>query len=168
MSKPSMKTAIFLDATLPIGVAGNTGIHLATQYGAMRPDVAGPPVRDAAGEEHSGIPVWPNVVLAVSAKDLGVIIAQARELAAIHSDVLVLDYPEAGFTTSTDDEYRTAMQSAMPNSITYFGCLIHGPRKQVDRATKGVGTQLWGNHGQGACINDTQKGGVGPTNPELY
>lgn len=142
MSKPARKTAVLLSNSIGNGVAVNTGLHLATQFGALHPDVAGESVRDATGVVHSGLPVWPNVVLSVSAEDLRKVVHRARRLAA-DSELLVLDYPAQGFSTSTDEAYRNAVAELDEESICYYGCLLFGARQLVDKSTKSVRTSLW-------------------------
>jgi hypothetical protein len=69
--------AIILDSNLPGGVAMNTAFHLAVQLGAREPGIAGRDALDATGLPHSGLPIWPNIVLAASPDHLRAILAAA-------------------------------------------------------------------------------------------
>lgn len=143
MNEVKMQTKVFLNDQISNGQGVNTAVHMAQQAGAERPSVAGQPVRDASGQVHSGIPIWGNVVLSVSSEDLKAVVARAKELAASNPDVMVIDYPEQGFTTATDDEYRAEMAVTPAETLIYYGCLIIGPRKEVDRVSKGIRARLW-------------------------
>ena len=142
MTRPEMKTAILLSNAISAGVAANSGIHLATQLGAARQDIAGDPVSDQSGFWHSGLPVFPNVVLSVSPEKLRKAIHRAKRLAN-DDDLLILDYPEQGFTTSTDEEYRREIEAMLEDDIVFYGALIFGPRRLVDKALKGASASLW-------------------------
>ena len=142
MTRPELKTAILLSNAIPAGVAANSGIHLATQFGATRQDIAGNPVSDQSGFCHSGLPVFPNVVLSVSPEKLRKAIHRAKRLAN-DDELLILDYPEQGFTTSTDEEYRTEIESILEEDIVYYAALIFGRRRFVDKALKGASALLW-------------------------
>jgi hypothetical protein len=143
MTKTREKTVVLLSDTLTPGVAVNTAVHLSLQAGTLHPEFGGLPVRDADGFEHSGIPVWPNIVLSTSQEDLKAAILRARDSSNESCVLLVLDYPEQGFLTDTEEEYRDALSVASRESIKYFGCLIHGQRKLVDRVIKGIETRMW-------------------------
>ena len=146
MVKPAKKTVVLLNEDLPPGVAMNTAVHMAHQAGAVRPEIAGGAVKDSCGREHSGIPMSPNVVLAISEQNLKEVVDQGYTLATEHPDVLVVDYPEQGFLTTTDEEFRDALAVISTESIRYYGCLVHGPRRLIDQLTKQQSTTLWGRH----------------------
>ncbi len=133
MPKPDFKTAVILDATLPCGIAINTAIHLAIQLGCQKPSLGGTGSVDLSGIIHSGIPIYPNVVLMGSGSQ----IHDALERARINNqEMVVLDYPREGHTTSTEEEYRAAIMSTHEPSIQYYGCLFFGPKNLVSRFTK--------------------------------
>jgi hypothetical protein len=118
----------------------NLSSHLSAQLGTLAPDIGGEEVLDLSGARHGGLPVCPNVILAASTIELTVLIARAREMAD-RSEILLLEYPEEGFTTTTDDEYRAAMAVVHSNDLIIRGCLVYGLRRQVNALTKSL--RLW-------------------------
>jgi hypothetical protein len=84
--------------------------------------------------------VCPNVILAASAQELAGLVTRTRERAA-NGEVLLLEYPEEGFTTVTDEEYRAAVARLATEAMMIRGCLVYGPRKHVNALTRGL--ELW-------------------------
>jgi len=140
MDSPTYKFAIVLSGGLSCGVSINTAAHLAARLGTLVCQLGGGEVTDGSATIHSGIPISPNVILGASQDDLRSRLDKARSLAN-GSGLVVLDYPEQGNTTSTDDEYRAALAAAQECDLTYYGFLVYGPRKQVNEVTKGL--TLW-------------------------
>lgn len=139
MDKPSHKYALILDEDLPCGVAINTAAHLAAQLGTIVTELGGGEVVDATGIVHAGIPVYPNVVVHATQEDLRSRLTYARRLAK--EGLVILDYPEQGYTTSTDEAYRVEVARVDEINIRYFGFLVLGPRQKVNEVTKGL--KLW-------------------------
>lgn len=140
MDKPSKKFALILEANMPCGVAINTVGHLSAQLGTLAAELAGEGVTDATGNRHSGIPIFPNVILKAPQEELRLRLALAGSLAE-KNGLLVLDYPEQGYTTATDDEYRAEIAKADEADLKFLGILIFGPRKRVNEITRGL--ELW-------------------------
>jgi hypothetical protein len=140
MDKPIKKYAIVIKDGLPGWKAINLTSHLCSQLGSMVPELGGREVLDASGMKHAGIPLYPSVILSAGAKDLARIVEKARQMLGGH-DILFIDFPEQGFSTNTDDEYRAAIALLDSTDITIEGCLIFGPCQVVDSVTKGL--RLW-------------------------
>lgn len=140
MEKSEWKFAIVIDETLSAGPAINLASHLSTQLGTTVQDLGGADVLDASGVRHGGLPVCPNVILAASPDQLRLIVARTRE-SAVENEILALEYPEEGFSTATDDEYRTAVALVPCERLTIRGILLYGLRRHVNAATKGLA--LW-------------------------
>lgn len=141
MQQPLKKFVVVVDESLAPGEVANTVLHLGTQFGAIAPAVAGGEVRDASGESHSGLPVWPNVVLSAPASELRKRVAAAK-ISVPKGDVILLDYPREGQTTTTDEEYRLALGKIEAESIEYYACLLFGDRRTINKLTGGL--PLWG------------------------
>lgn len=140
MEKPAKRFAIIIKEGLANGKAINMASHLSAELGSLAQELGGKEVVDASGVKHAGLPIYPNVILSASPEDLLTVLAKAR-LMAESGELLFLDYPQEGFTTSTDDEYRKAIALLPSEAIAVEGCLIYGPRQAVNSVTKGF--TLW-------------------------
>jgi hypothetical protein len=140
MEKPAKKYAIIIKDGLANGKAINMASHLSAELGSLAPELGGKEVVDASGVKHTGLPIYPNVILSATPEELLKLVAKAR-LMAENGEILFLDYPLAGFTTSTDDEYREAIAFLPLEAITVEGCLLYGLRQSVNSVTKGFA--LW-------------------------
>lgn len=141
MERPAKKYVVVVEEGLAPGLVVNTVLHLGTQFGAVAPQVTGTEVTDASGAVHSGLPVYPNVVLRAPADALCACIRAARDQ-AVEEGVLCLDYLREGHLTRTDDEYRHAVGQISTGSMVYYACLLFGDRKQVNKLIRGF--SLWG------------------------
>ena len=56
-------------------------------------------------------------------------------------DVRVVDFPEAGYTTSTDEEFVQSVSGATRGSTIYWGVALFGEARMVNRLTKHLA--LW-------------------------
>src|SRR5438046_697375 len=101
MEKPAKKYAIIIKEGLANGKAINMASHLSAQLGSLAPELGGKEVVDASGMKHAGLPIYPNVILSASPEEFPQVVAKAR-LVAESGELVILDYPEQGFTTSTD------------------------------------------------------------------
>lgn len=142
MDKPTRKFSAIVNGDLPSGVIANTLLHLGAQLGAMAPDLAGRACKDASGLTHSGIPIYPNVILAATTDQLKMYLADAYRVADT-TNLIVLDYTELGYSTTTETEYQAAMNCRTSDSMVYYAILIFGDRRVVNKLTKGL--TLWSN-----------------------
>ena len=140
MEKPTKKYAVIIKDGLSGGKAINMASHLSGQLGSLVPELGGREVLDASGIKHAGLPIYPNVILTATPEELASAVAKARAMADCN-EILFLDYPEQGFSTSTDDEYRAAIALVNTEAIVIEGCLIYGLRQAVNSVTKGL--RLW-------------------------
>ncbi len=140
MSRPNKKYSIVVLDTLDCGVALNTAAHLSAQLGASAQGIGGGIVYDGSGIAHSGIPIWPNVILRADEAALRRFVERARTRVA-GGRLVLFDYPEQGNTTATDEHYRRELAQVEEGEIRYYGALAFGDRNPVDRLTKGL--RLW-------------------------
>ncbi|MFO0905780.1 MAG: DUF2000 domain-containing protein [Pirellulales bacterium] len=140
MDKPAKKFAIVIKAGVQAGKAINMASHLSAELGSLAPELGGKEVLDASGVKHAGLPIYPNVILAASAEEFPQAVAKARQMADT-AEVVFLDYPEEGFTTSTDEAYRSAIALLSTEAIVVQSFLVYGPRSLVNAVTKGL--MLW-------------------------
>jgi hypothetical protein len=134
--KPAQKIAVVLEQSLTPGIALNTTAHMGIQLGGLAEGLMGVSPVDASGDKHSGIPIYPNVVLKATGEQIKEILEKSRNY-----DVVVADYPKAGFETSTDEEFCVSVAQETRESIVYWGITIFGDRKAVDKLTGHL--KLW-------------------------
>lgn len=132
-AKATRKIVMILDPSLERGVAINTATHIAVQLGCLAPEVRGTEVVDSSGDRHAGVPIYPNVVLQGTAEQIKEVVAKARA-----ADVVVVDFPKAGYETSTDEEFVAKVAEGARDSIVYFGVAIYGETANVNRLTRGL------------------------------
>lgn len=131
------KIAVIIDETLASGIALNSTAHTLMSLGSRVSEVMGKDVIDASGDRHFGIPICPNVVLKANKNQIKEIIESSR----VSPDLVVVDYPSHGFTTSTDDEYVEAVSKETKETIAYYCVAIYGDTKKVRKLTKHL--SLW-------------------------
>lgn len=129
---PSTRTVIVVDQQLPIGFAANAAALLALSLGARRPELPGPDLVDAAGRHHVGLFPYGLPILAGTTTE----IARAREMAAEQHEVLVVDFPTDGQTTTDYAEFGRLVSSRPPQELRYLGIALHGPTDIIRSLTR--------------------------------
>lgn len=137
---PHLRTAALLLDTLEWGVALNTALHLGTQLGATLPDLRGAEITDAHSRRHSGVPIYPNVVLRGTQHQLTEFVSQVGRMVEEGAHLTLVDYPEQAFTTSTDEEFRDAIIRA-ETPILYYGAVVLGEYNLIKAITRAF--KLW-------------------------
>jgi hypothetical protein len=126
------RTAIVIDQQLAIGFAANAAAVVALSLGAHRPELPGADLVDAAGRHHAGLfPAGLPIPAGTAAE-----IAGARELAADQHEVLVIDFPSDGQTTTDYAEFRRLVAGKQPDELRYLGMALHGPTDIIRSLTK--------------------------------
>lgn len=129
------KYVIYLNEGLERGVAINTAAHLSAQFGHKHPEVGGQSVHTHDRVEVNGLPIFPNIILKVDAAGLVATIEKATSLDT-EGKVDLFVYPEAGWRTATDEDYRAAIQQKQLSDIQMLGCLVFGHKNVVNRLSK--------------------------------
>jgi hypothetical protein len=127
------KTAILLLDSLPTWQKLNVTAFLATGIGDASPDIMGEAYRDAAGRHFTRLFGQPIVVLAASPE---VLLRAYR--ASIDRDLTRAAYVTAMFSQTHGAAGREVFKNESPDNPDLVGLGLRGPRKDVDKATKGA------------------------------
>jgi hypothetical protein len=111
----------------------NVVAFLATGIAGAAPEAMGEPYEDAAGQRYAPLLGQPMLVFAASGADL----LRARRV-ALERGLLTAAYVAAMFTTGHDAANREAFRAEPIESPDLVGLALRGPRKGIDRATKGL------------------------------
>lgn len=127
------KVAILVQQDLAAWQKLNVTAFLATGVAGAAPEAMGEPYEDAAGRRHARLLGQPMMVFATDAAGL----LRAYH-AAIERGLTCAVYVRAMFTTGHDAANRAAFRAEPAERPDLVGLALHGPRKDVDRATKGL------------------------------
>jgi hypothetical protein len=130
------KIAVVLDESLPAGLALNAAVHLGVQLGTLCPQLRGREATDLAGGLHLGLPICANVILRAPVARLQAVVDGARD-----AGLLMVDFPQAGFETTTDEEFGTCIRSSGSDTLMYRAVALYGDSPAVNRITRNL--QLW-------------------------
>ncbi|MDR6641664.1 hypothetical protein J2X57_000858 [Luteibacter sp. 1214] len=111
----------------------NVTAFLATGIAGAAADAMGEPYIDAAGRHYARLLGQPMLVFGADATQL----AHAHRV-AIERDVTRAIYVEAMFSTGHDAANREAFLAEDADAPRLVGIALRGPRKAIERATKGV------------------------------
>jgi hypothetical protein len=131
-SSSEFRTVIVVDRALPAGRAANAAAVLAVSLGAAHPDMPGPDWVDADGGRHPGL--FPKGLPILGATPTE--IATVREAAATDPGVLLIDFPEAGQTTTDYEQFREIVARTPCADLRYVGIALRGPAGVVRTLTK--------------------------------
>lgn len=126
------RTVIVIDQDLAIGFAANAAALVALTLGARRPELPGADFVDAAGGRHPGLLPVGLPILAATAAD----IARTRATAADDPELLVIDFPAHGQTTTDYAEVLQRVACTPPEQLRFLGIALHGPAVTVRGLTK--------------------------------
>jgi hypothetical protein len=127
------KVAILILADLATWQKLNVTAFLATGIAAAAPDAMGEPYQDAAGRTHTRLLGQPILVFAAMPENL-----QRAYRTAIDRDLTRAVYVRAMFSTGHDAANRAAFLAEPADAPDLVGIALRGPKKDVDRATKGA------------------------------
>lgn len=127
------KVAILVLSDLATWQKLNVTAFLATGIAAAAPDAMGEPYQDAAGRLHARLLAQPMLVFAASPE-----ILQRSFRSAIDRDLTRAVYVRAMFSTGHDAANRAAFLAEPADAPDLVGIALRGPKKDVDRATKGA------------------------------
>jgi hypothetical protein len=127
------KVAILVEESLAPWQKLNVTAFLATGIAAAVPEAIGEPYVDAAGRRHAALCRQPILVFAADTPLL------RRAAAQAHARGLVCAaYVRAMFETGHDAANRAAFAAEPAEAADFVGIALYGPRKDVDKATKGA------------------------------
>lgn len=127
------KIAIIVRDDLATWQKLNVAAFLASGIAAAVPGCIGEPYVDAAGRAYARMAGQPILVFAGDLPQL-----QKAHRAALERDLVIVPYIEAMFTTGHDAANRTAFRESDPDDHRWAGIALHGDRKAVDKAVKGL------------------------------
>lgn len=133
MMEQNEKCVIVLDEALPLGILANTATILGITLGKLRPDVVGADVSDQSGCEHIGVITFPVPILKGNAE----LLKEMREILYHEEfqDVLTIDFSDLAQGCKNYEEYIEKMRQAPVEQLQYFGILLCGPKKKVNKLT---------------------------------
>ena len=111
----------------------NVAAFLATGIAGAAPEAMGAPYEDAAGRRYAPLLGQPILILAASAADL----LTARRI-ALERGLTIAAYVAAMFATGHDAANREVFRAESAETPDLVGLALRGPKRDVDRATKGL------------------------------
>ena len=127
------KVAIIVLGNLAVWQKLNVTAFLATGIAGAAPEALGEPYLDAAGRPHARLLGQPMLIFA--ARPDGLLRAYR---AAIERGLTRAVYVRAMFSTGHDAANRAVFRAEPADNPDLVGIALRGPRKDVDRATKGA------------------------------
>lgn len=127
------KVAILVREDLAMWQKLNVTAFLATGIAGAVPQAMGEPYRDAAGRIHARLLGQPILIFSASAEVL-----QRAWQQAIQRDLARSAYVRAMFETGHDSANREVFRAEPADAPDLVGLALHGPKKDVDKATKGA------------------------------
>lgn len=126
------KVAILMLDDLATWQKLNVTAFLASGIAAAAPEAMGEPYLDAAGRSHARLLGQPMLVFAANPDGL-----QRAYRTAIERGLTRAVYVRAMFSTGHDAANRAAFLAEPADTPDLVGLALRGPKKDVDRATKG-------------------------------
>ena len=126
------KVAILVLHDLAVWQKLNVTAFLATGIAAAAPQAMGAPYEDAAGRAHAPLLGQPMLVFAATADNL-----QRAFRVGLERNLTRAVYVRAMFATGNDIDNRAVFKTEPADAPDLVGIALHGPKKDVDRATKG-------------------------------
>ena len=127
------KIAILVRDDLAVWQKLNVTAFLASGIAAQQPNCIGEPYIDAAARQYAPMLGQPVLVFAASLPDL-----RAAHAIAVERGLVMAGYVEAMFRTGHDAANRAVFAEADPAATDWVGLALHGPKKAVDKAVKGL------------------------------
>lgn len=128
-----MKCVMVLDGARPEGILANTAAILGITLGKLLPSLVGQEAPDSTGDIHSGIIQIPVPILNGNAELLAVLRKKLSQPEFL--EVTAGDFTDLAQGCRTYDEYLERMAKSKPESFTYLGLALAGPKKLVSRLT---------------------------------
>jgi hypothetical protein len=127
------KIAVVVRDDLAVWQKLNVTAFLASGIAATQPGTIGQPYVDALGRGHAALFGQPVLVFAATLDDLRRVYGRARD-----GGLDIAPYIEAMFSTGHDAANRAVFAEGAADNQVWAGLALHGPRKAVDKAVKGL------------------------------
>ncbi|HEY8804166.1 MAG TPA: DUF2000 domain-containing protein [Clostridium sp.] len=133
MPEQDTKCVIVIDENLPIGILANTAAILGITLGKHIPQLVGEDATDASGQNHLGIIKIPVPIL----KGNKEILRELRKklFTSDFNDIVVADFSDVAQSCNIYTEYLQKISTTPETEHTYFGLIICGNRKKVNKLT---------------------------------
>ena len=133
MDVQNEKCVMVLDEHLPLGLIANTAAILGITLGKKMPEVVGADVTDQSGNAHLGIIEFPVPILKGTPESLKVL--REKLYAPEFEEVTVVDFSDLAQSCKTYEEFIGKMHTAAETDLSYFGVVLCGPKKKVNKLT---------------------------------
>lgn len=133
MDLQNEKCVMIIDEHLPLGIIVNTAAIMGITLGKKMPEVVGADVADKTGNEHLGIIEFPVPVLKGNVESIKVIREKLYEPDFL--DLTVIDFTDLAQGCKTYDEFIGKMKEASEVDLNYFGIVICGAKKKINKLT---------------------------------
>ncbi|CAM3434729.1 DUF2000 domain-containing protein [Bordetella sputigena] len=127
------KVALIVRDDLAVWQRLNVVAFLATGIASAAPEAMGEPYVDASGHRYGNMLGQPMLVF-----ESGLAGLQAARRVGLERQVTMLPYVFAMFATGHDEANRQVFLAENPDNMNLVGLALRGPRKAVDKATKGL------------------------------
>ncbi len=127
------KVAILVLDDLPVWQKLNVTAFLATGIAGAAPEAMGDPYEDSVGRRHARLLGQPMLIFAAGPEAL-----QRAWRAGIERGLTRAVYVRAMFSTGHDAANRAAFRAEPADAPDLVGVALRGPKKDVDKATKGA------------------------------
>jgi hypothetical protein len=127
------KVALIVRDDLAVWQKLNVVAFLATGVAAAMPEALGEPYEDAEKHQYGRMLGQPMLVFAADLPGL-----QAAHRQALTRELKMVPYVHAMFSTGHDAANREAFRAEQAASLDLVGLAVHGPKKAVDKAVKGL------------------------------
>ncbi|WP_332692535.1 DUF2000 family protein [Bosea sp. (in: a-proteobacteria)] len=127
------KIAVIVHEELAAWQKLNVACFLSGGLVAAAPELGGQAYRDGSGKVYGPLIRQPVLVFAASSADLTRALRRAGE-AGLHPSL----YTRELFATGHDDANRAAVEAVTTEALDLVGLALHGGRKAVDKAIKGL------------------------------
>jgi len=118
---------------LPVGLVANTAAVLSLTLGKTYPELIGPDVLDADGDNHKGITTISLPILQTTAGQLKEIRSEFKALDS--EDVFIVDFTNAAQTTKAYEYYEQKIKTMDYDDLDYLGIAVYGKKKIVNKLT---------------------------------
>ncbi|RXT48197.1 hypothetical protein B6S44_24335 [Bosea sp. Tri-44] len=127
------KIAIIVQEELAAWQKLNVTAFLSGGLVAAAPDLGGEAYRDGSGKVYGPLVRQPILVFAATSADLTRVLRRAKEAGLTPSL-----YTRELFATGHDEANRAAVEAVATEALDLVGIALHGERKAVDKAIKGL------------------------------
>jgi hypothetical protein len=127
------KIAVLVHEDLAVWQKLNVTAFLATGIAGAVPEAMGQPYEDAAGRFHGRLLGQPILIFAASTEVL-----QRAWQQSLQRNLTRSAYVRAMFETGHDAANRAVFRAEPADTPDLVGLALHGPKKEIDKTTKGA------------------------------